>query len=516
MTTIIQVGPGDLRQTSQNVKNLDISFTDPRPVPSVITGQVEPTAECVVITAPVDGEVSVAEVAATLTDQYAHVFVVAAPEQVDIGAVLSTAAEYIPLVADLDTNRLLATRFSLVSDAPTDIDRTASWRTSMNWLSYLFRTVPESDLSFPEVLSLTLTLTIGQLGYPYGYATTLSNDAVELRATVGGHDGLRTTDAIPLADSYAQQVLDGGEAVAVAAVADDDRVADCYETRALGMESFVAAPILYDSDPIGIICLLDDDTRRPDIMPRHTTPVETVAHWLGSVYTRLQIREDLQRQVSRLEDFSQIVSHDLQNPLNVLQGRLRILHDELGIDNQHMDYARESADRIEEIIDNTLTFAQEGSAVSNRETVAIAGLIDDCERVVDTAAAEIITIDRFSIHGDRTRLTHVFENLFRNAIEHSGATPDDPVTIRIGLNNVLPTTTRGTPTGSFSFYVEDDGPGIPPEQREQVFDVGETNSSDGTGFGLAIVNEVAEAHGWEIEVTESFAGGARFEFTGVT
>ncbi|ESS09858.1 MAG: histidine kinase-, DNA gyrase B-, and HSP90-like ATPase, partial [uncultured archaeon A07HN63] len=56
-------------------------------------------------------------------------------------------------------------------------------------------------------------------------------------------------------------------------------------------------------------------------------------------------------------------------------------------------------------------------------------------------------------------MTHIFENLFRNAIEHSDATTDDPVTIRIGLNNVMPTTTRGTPTGSFSFYVEDDGPG---------------------------------------------------------
>jgi|APHM01.1.fsa_nt_gi Signal transduction histidine kinase len=516
MTTILQVGSGDLRREILNVNKLNISFTDPRPVPPVITGQIEPTAECVVITAPVDGAVSVAEVAAKLTEQYTHVFVVAAPEQVDVGAVLSTAAEYIPLVADLDTNRLLATRFSLATDAATDIDRTASWRTSMSWLSYLFQTVPQSDLSFPEILSLTLTLTIGQLGYPYGYATTLSNDAAEFRATVGGHDGLRATDSIPLADSCAQQALDHGDAVAVADVADDDRVADCYETRALGMESFVAAPILYDSDPIGTICLVDDDTRRPDIMPRHTTPVETVAHWLGSVYTRLQIREDLQRQVSRLEDFSQIVSHDLQNPLNVLQGRLRILHDELGIDNQHMDYARESADRMEEIIDNTLTFAQEGGTVSDREAVAIPGLIDDCERVVDTNAAEIITVDRFRVHGDRTRLTHIFENLFRNAIEHSDATPDDPVTIRIGLNNVMPTTTRGTPTGSFSFYVEDDGPGIPPDQREQVFDVGESNRSDGTGFGLAIVNEVAEAHGWEIDVTESFSGGARFEFTGVT
>jgi signal transduction histidine kinase len=516
MTTVLQIGSGDLRGKTPHVKNLNVSFTDPQPVPTVITGEADSNAECAVITAPLGGDVTAAEVVKKIYDQYAHLLVVAQPELIDIGAVLSTGAEYIPLVPDLNTNRLLATRFSFITDAGSDIDLTASWRTSMSWLSYLFQTVPRSDLSFREILSLTLTTTIGQLGYPYGYGTKLLNDATELRATVGGHDDLRATDSIPLADSYSQQVIERGDAVAVADVAGNDRFADSYETRELGVESFVAAPIIHDSDPIGTICLVDTTPRRPDIMPRHTTPVETVAHWLGSVYTRLQIEDDLQRQVSRLEDFSQIVSHDLQNPLSVVQGRLRILHDELGIDNQHLDYARESADRMEEIIEHTLTFARKGSKVSERDDVAIPGLIDDCTSVIDTDAAEIVTIDRFSVHGDRARLTHIFENLFRNAIEHTDATPDDPVTIRIGLNNVMPTTTRGTPTGSFSFYVEDDGPGIPPEQRETVFEVGETRRSNGTGFGLAIVNEIAEAHGWEIDIRESFAGGARFEFTNVT
>ena len=65
------------------------------------------------------------------------------------------------------------------------------------------------------------------------------------------------------------------------------------------------------------------------------------------------------------------------------------------------------------------------------------------------------------------------------------------------------------------FYVADDGPGIPREQRTDVFESGYSTVSDGTGFGLAIVQEVVEAHGWSIRVTESTAGGARFEVTGV-
>jgi GAF domain-containing protein len=505
-----------MRRTHPNIRDLDISFSDPQPVSMVITGEADHNAEYLVITPPLDGEITAAEVVKKIQDEYAHILVIAQPELIDIGAVLSTRAEYIPLVPSLNTNRLLTTRLSFITDTVSDINLTASWRTSMNWLSYLFQTIPQSDLSFPEILSLTLTTTLGQLGYPYGYGTELLNDAIELYATVGGHDELRATDSIPFTESYSQQVIERGNAIAIADVPNDERFADSYEAREWGVESFVAAPVMYDSDPIGTVCLVDTTTRRSDITPRHTTPVETIAHWLGSVYTRIQIENDLQRQVSRLEDFSQIVSHDLQNPLSVVQGRLRILQDELGINNQHLDYARESADRMEEIIDNTLTFARKGSKVSERDDVSIPGLIDDCMQVIDTEAAEIVTIDRFSVHGDRARLTHVFENLFRNAIEHSDATPDDPVTIRIGLNNVMMTTTRGTPTGSFSFYVEDDGPGIPPAQRETVLEVGETRRSDGTGFGLAIVSEIAEAHGWEIDITESYTGGARFNFTGVT
>ena len=65
------------------------------------------------------------------------------------------------------------------------------------------------------------------------------------------------------------------------------------------------------------------------------------------------------------------------------------------------------------------------------------------------------------------------------------------------------------------FYVEDDGPGIPAEEREDVFEAGYSSARDGTGFGLSIVEQVAEAHGWNVRVTEVTEGGARFEFTGV-
>lgn len=105
----------------------------------------------------------------------------------------------------------------------------------------------------------------------------------------------------------------------------------------------------------------------------------------------------------------------------------------------------------------------------------------------------------FRLRADPDRLRQVFENLLQNAVDHG----DGDVTVRIGT------------VGETGFYVADDGPGIPPEEREDVFDAGHTTADDGTGFGLAIVEKIVEAHGWEISVAESDAGGARFEVTGV-
>lgn len=65
------------------------------------------------------------------------------------------------------------------------------------------------------------------------------------------------------------------------------------------------------------------------------------------------------------------------------------------------------------------------------------------------------------------------------------------------------------------FCIEDNGPGIPADERTAVFETGYSLGTDGTGFGLSIVKQVVEAHRWEIRVIEGDNGGARFEITGM-
>jgi PAS domain S-box-containing protein len=215
----------------------------------------------------------------------------------------------------------------------------------------------------------------------------------------------------------------------------------------------------------------------------------------------------LERQNERLEEFAHVVSHDIRNPLQVAAGQLE-LAEETG-DPEHFGKSSEALDRISTIIENILTLARHGRTVEEVGELKLATVANDAWETVETGDLTMQCDDTGVIDADPDRLRQLLENLFRNAVEHAG----EGTTIRVGSIEPLFTSTRATGETPTGFYVEDDGPGIPEEKREKVLESGFTTDSNGTGFGLAIVAQIAEAHGWEVTVTEGHDGGARFEFT---
>ena len=213
-----------------------------------------------------------------------------------------------------------------------------------------------------------------------------------------------------------------------------------------------------------------------------------------NVTDRVERERRLHQQNERLEEFASVVSHDLRNPLNVAQGRATLVAEHT--DSEHLAPLRQALDRMEAIVEDTLTLARHGDRIHNPEPVQLPDLVEKSWATVDTQDATLEIVDEMTFQGDPVRLQHVFENLFRNAVNHGG--PE--VTVRVGA------------VDETSLYVEDDGPGIPPDQRTKVFDPGHSSARGGTGFGLTIVKRIAEAHGWAVSVTEGSAGGARFEF----
>jgi PAS domain S-box-containing protein len=227
------------------------------------------------------------------------------------------------------------------------------------------------------------------------------------------------------------------------------------------------------------------------------------------VTERKRRERELERQNERLDEFASIISHDLRNPLNVAEGRLAMVEEETN--SEHVGAVQDALDRIKTIVDDTLTLARQGRTIEEPTRFEFDAVVDEAWESVETGDAELVRDERVGpARGDADRVQELLENLFRNAVVHgtgeSDSGPDGPagesLTVRVGPDDG-------------GFYVADDGVGIPEADRDQIFESGFTTSTEGTGFGLAIVEEIAEAHGWAIDVAESADGGARFEFTDV-
>jgi PAS domain S-box-containing protein len=192
---------------------------------------------------------------------------------------------------------------------------------------------------------------------------------------------------------------------------------------------------------------------------------------------KLRTRErELTEQNSRLEQFASIVSHDLRNPLSVAEGRLDLAAAEC--DSEHLEHIEQAHDRMEKLIEELLTVAHEGEAVTDTEPVVLDSLVERCWATVETGEATLVSDSEHTVQADRSRLKQLFENLIGNAVEHA----DGSVAVTVGAL-------------ADGFYLEDDGPGIPAAEREPIFEAGYSTREDGTGFGLNIVEQIVDAHG---------------------
>ncbi|ELZ27674.1 PAS/PAC sensor signal transduction histidine kinase [Halosimplex carlsbadense 2-9-1] len=235
---------------------------------------------------------------------------------------------------------------------------------------------------------------------------------------------------------------------------------------------------------------------------------------LRDVTARRQQVRDLEQQTTQLEQFASTLSHDLRNPLNVAYGRVELARERH--DDEHLETAGDALDRIEGIIDDTLTLAREGQAIDELERVDLSTVARDAWGTVDTGDAEL-DVDPDAgvrIYADATRLQSVFENCYRNAVEHGSTSPASQAQ-QDAVDHGGPSVTVTVERHDDGFAVADDGPGVPADEREQVFEYAYTTDDDGTGLGLAIVEAIARAHGWSVEMADSDDGGAKVVFSGV-
>jgi PAS domain S-box-containing protein len=211
---------------------------------------------------------------------------------------------------------------------------------------------------------------------------------------------------------------------------------------------------------------------------------------------RKQRERELERKNERLEAFASVVSHDLKNPLSVATGSLQLARETDQDDEAELlTEAEDALDRMDRLIDDLLDLAEKGRVVDDTEPVSLRSTVERALESVDGERAAFSVDVEGTVQADPPRVVQLLENLLSNAVRYG-----DHVELRYE-------------DGTLS--VADDGPGIPPEDRERVFEPGYSDTDGGHGFGLAIARDIAEAHGWTLTVTDADLGGARFEIRGV-
>ena len=232
--------------------------------------------------------------------------------------------------------------------------------------------------------------------------------------------------------------------------------------------------------------------------------IRGVVGYSVDVTDRVRAERELEEQRRRFDQFASYVSHDLRTPLQVSVGALQRARNG---NMDALDKIERANQRIEEIIDDLSDLSKgDRSATSLSEEVLEAldvgvastelrPLVENVWAVTGgDATLDLQVPEGTEVVAETETLRPLVENLLKNALDHAGA----DVTVTVG------TVDRG-------FYIADDGPGIPVEERERVFEEGYTTADEGSGTGLAIVRETADQRDWTLTVSESDAGGARFE-----
>lgn len=221
----------------------------------------------------------------------------------------------------------------------------------------------------------------------------------------------------------------------------------------------------------------------------------------------------LQNAFTRQQAFVADASHELRTPLTVLSGQIELLALQPHASDEDVAHACEMIEteirRMSRLVDDLLVLARSDEHVllQNRhfDFAAFFEALFEALRQPGDRRYEISAVPSGTVEGDPDRIAQVVRNIARNAVEH---------TRRDGLVR-LTATARGR---SITIGIEDDGPGIPPEQREYVFDRfhrtdgARSRRGGGSGLGLAIAHAIVLEHGGRIWAEEAPKGGARVAF----
>lgn len=223
--------------------------------------------------------------------------------------------------------------------------------------------------------------------------------------------------------------------------------------------------------------------------------------------------DELAKKNRSLEQFAAVVSHDLKAPLRHIAVFADMMvedieNGEMGDLQSYAQQVRQSAQRMDRVVRKLLEYSQVAYKLVSYSRVALADVtiqaIQNIEREIEEARAEVLLSNLPSLSGDPDLLRQVMQNLIGNAVKYrrSGVTPKIRIYATEGARSV-------------NLFVEDNGIGIDPKYSETIFTAfqrlhRDDRVYDGFGIGLALCRQIVESHKGTIELDTSYDQGARF------
>ena len=230
---------------------------------------------------------------------------------------------------------------------------------------------------------------------------------------------------------------------------------------------------------------------------------------------QVQSQLDLSERLAAISRITGGVAHEIKNPLNAIALRLEVLRSRIGQDvpeaNQELDIISEEVTRLDRVVKTFLDFTRPVQLAL--ADVDLKGLLEEIANFVrPEAELSKVTVNfvvepnvQFLMRGDRDLLKQAFLNVVMNAVEAIGEAGGS---IRIKVESLI-SSRQGRQA---VIGISDNGPGIPPEQRDKIFQLYFTTKPKGSGIGLAIAFRVAQLHGGKIEFSTNAGQGTTFMF----
>ncbi|MBI5162830.1 MAG: PocR ligand-binding domain-containing protein [Magnetospirillum sp.] len=375
-----------------------------------------------------------------------------------------------------------------------------------------------------------ITLGARHLALPFGIVARIDGATytIEHLCAPGG-SGLTTGQTFALGDTYCSITLQAEDVVAIPHVGKSSHAGHpCY--KALGLEAYIAAPVRVGGEVYGTVNFSSPDPYGRDFDEGDLEFMRLLARWVGSVLEREradaeivaakeaaeQRARELASSNSDLEQFAYVASHDLRQPLRMVNSYLALIERRYGdkLDasgHEFIGFARDGALHMDRLILDLLEYSRVGRHGQPDEVVDLAGAVGEALHHLQAASDETgstldIAAGPVPVAGNRTELVRLFQNLIGNAIKYRA--PDRAPRIEVRWQRR---------DGEWLVSVKDNGIGIPPEFRQDIFKIFRrlhtSDQYEGTGIGLAVCQKIVKNHGGRIWI-ESIAGeGCTFFFT---